>query len=59
MDSEDVSRPNAVFAGQEFVPFHPGDGIRPVNQDAIAQGIVWSGQMVVENPLFMIRLVTG
>ena len=48
-----------TFPGQEFVPFHPGDGIRPVNQDAIAQGIVWSGQMVVENPLFMIRLITA
>lgn len=44
------------FPGQAFVPFHPGDGIRPVNQDAVAQGIVWTGQPVVENPLSMIRL---
>ena len=47
------------FPGQNFVPFHPGDGIRPVNQDAIAQGIVWSGQMVLENPLFTSRLITA
>lgn len=44
------------FPGQAFVPFHPGDGIRPLNQDAVAQGIVWSGQMVVENPLSMVRV---
>lgn len=47
------------FPGQSFVPFHPGDGLRPINQDAIAQGIVWSGQMVLENPLFSWRLVTA
>lgn len=47
------------FPGQSFVPFHPAEGIRPINQDAIAQGIVWSGQMVVENPLSMIRLQTA
>lgn len=46
------------FPGQSFVPFHPGDGVRPVNQDAIAQGIVWSGQMVLENPLFSYRIRT-
>ncbi|QDP53766.1 MAG: putative major head protein [Prokaryotic dsDNA virus sp.] len=44
------------FPGQSFVPFHPGDGMRPVNQDAMAQGIVWTGQPVVENPLSMVRL---
>lgn len=47
------------FPGQSFVPFHPGDGIRPINQDAFAQGIVWSGQFVNENPLSQIRLVTA
>lgn len=46
------------FPGQSFVPFHPGDGIRPINQDAFAQGIVWSGQFVVENPLSQVRLTT-
>lgn len=47
------------FPGQSFVPFHPGDGIRPINQDAWAQGIVWSGQLVVENPLHQVRLRTN
>lgn len=47
------------FPGQAFVPFHPGDGIRPINQDAWAQGIVWSGQFVVENPLHQVRVVTA
>ncbi len=47
------------FPGQSFVPFHPGDGIRPINQDAWAQGIVWSGQFVVENPLSQVRLETA
>jgi len=47
------------FPGQSFVPFHPGDGIRPINQDAWAQGIVWSGQFVVENPLSQVRLITA
>lgn len=47
------------FPGQSFVPFHPGDGMRPINQDAVAQGIVWSGQLVLENPLFTVRLRTA
>lgn len=46
------------FPGQAFVPFHPGNGMRPINQDAVAQGIVWSGQMVLENPLFSYRIRT-
>lgn len=46
------------FPGQSFVPFHPGDGMRPINQDAVAQGIVWSGALVLENPLFTWRLKT-
>lgn len=66
-----VMPPNTIFAldtsglaiyefpGQSFVPFHPGDGIRPINQDAWAQGIVWSGQFVVENPLSQVRLKTA
>lgn len=47
------------FPGQSFVPFHPGDGLRPINQDAVAQGIVWSGQLVLQNPLFTVRLETA
>lgn len=46
------------FPGQSFVPFHPGNGMRPINQDAIAQGIVWSGGLVLENPLFSYRIRT-
>jgi hypothetical protein len=46
------------FPGQSFVPFHPGNGMRPINQDAVAQGIVWSGQIVLENPLFSYRIRT-
>lgn len=46
------------FPGQSFVPFHPGRGLRPINQDAVAQGIVWSGQLVLENPLFTARIRT-
>lgn len=47
------------FPGQSFVPFHPAGGMRPINQDAMAQGIVWSGQFVVENPLSQVRLITA
>jgi len=46
------------FPNQSFVPFHPGNGLRPINQDAVAQGIVWSGQLVLENPLHSVRLRT-
>jgi hypothetical protein len=46
------------FPGQNFVPFHKGDGMQPINQDAIAQGIVWSGALVLENPLFSYRIRT-
>jgi hypothetical protein len=46
------------FPGQAFVPFHPGNGMRPINQDAVAQGVVWSGQLVLENPLFSYRIRT-
>lgn len=47
------------FPGQSFVPFHPGNGMRPINQDAVAQGIVWSGQLILENPLFSYRIITA
>lgn len=33
-----------------------GDGAMPINQDAIAQFLVWNGQFVVANPLFSWRL---
>jgi hypothetical protein len=47
------------FPGQAFVPFHPGNGMRPINQDAVAQGIVWSGGLVLDNPLFSYRIITA
>lgn len=48
-----------TFPGQEFVPFHPGGGMRPINQDAVAQGVLWTGQLVLENPLFTYRAITA
>lgn len=47
------------FPNQSFVPFHSGDGMKPINQDAIAQGIVWSGQLVLQNPRTSWRLLTA
>jgi len=47
------------FAGRAFVPFHTGSGVRPINQDAIAQGIAWSGQFIMTNPLSNVRVYTG
>lgn len=47
------------FPGQAFVPFHGDGGMRPINQDAVAEGIVWSGQMVLENPISTVRLQTA
>jgi|GEM_PF-839483 len=42
-----------------MVPMHDGDGAKPVNQDAIAQGYVWTGELVVKNPRFQVRLITA
>lgn len=47
------------FPSKKFVPFHPGEGMRPINQDAIAQGIEWAGEFVVENPRYQVRVVTA
>lgn len=44
------------FEGRNFRPFHPGSGMRTINQDAIAQGILWSGQMIMTNPLSNVRV---
>lgn len=46
------------FPSKKFTPFHPGEGMRPINQDAIAQGIEWAGELVIENPRFQVRVVT-
>jgi hypothetical protein len=34
----------------------PGDGMMPINQDAIAQFIGWQGELTMTNPLFNWRL---
>jgi hypothetical protein len=47
------------FPSKKFTPFHPGEGMRPINQDAIAQGIEWAGEFVVENPRHQVRVVTA
>ncbi len=47
------------FSGRDFVPFHPGAGMRPINQDAVAQGILWSGQFIMDNPRSNVRVYTG
>lgn len=47
------------FPSKKFTPFHPGDGMRPMNQDAIAQGIEWAGELVMSNPRYQWRLITA
>lgn len=42
-----------------MVPMHDGDGAKPVNQDAIAQGYVWTGELIMSNPRFQTRLITA
>ena len=44
---------------RNFVPSHDGDGSKPINQDAIAQGIMWNGELVLSNPRFSYRLKTA
>lgn len=42
-----------------MVPMHEGEGAKPINQDAIAQGYVWTGELVLSNPRFTWRLITA
>lgn len=42
-----------------MVPVHDGDGAKPINQDAIAQGLVWTGELVLDNPRFQVRITTA
>lgn len=35
-----------------------GEGMQPINQDAIAQGIMWEGELVLENPRYSARVIT-
>jgi hypothetical protein len=44
---------------RNMVPLFPGDGAQPINQDAIAQYLVWNGEMVLSNPRYTWRLVTA
>lgn len=44
---------------RNMVPLFPGDGAQPINQDAIAQFLVWNGEMVLSNPRYQWRLITG
>lgn len=43
---------------RNMVPLFSGDGAQPINQDAIAQYLVWNGEMVLENPRYSWRLLT-
>lgn len=44
---------------RNMVPLFPGDGAQPINQDAIAQGLVWNGELVLSNPRYSWRLITA
>lgn len=39
-----------------FTPLFEGDGQKPINQDAIAQFLIWGGELICINPLFSWRL---
>lgn len=42
--------------GYNFATLFDGDGLMPINQDAIAQYIGWEGELVMSNPLFNWRM---
>lgn len=44
---------------RNMVPLFPGDGAQPINQDAIAQYLVWNGEMILENPRYSARIITA
>lgn len=41
---------------RDFDTLFPGDGQRPINQDAIAQFVGWMGNLTMTNPVFNARL---
>lgn len=45
------------MANYNMVPLFDGDGAQPVNQDAMAQYLLWVGEMVLRNPRFSGRLI--
>lgn len=42
--------------GANFSPLFDGDGQKPINQDAIAQFVLWEGELTLINPLFSWRM---
>lgn len=42
--------------GANFTPLFEGDGQMPINQDAMAQFILWEGELTLVNPLFTWRM---
>lgn len=42
---------------RNMVPLFPGDGISPINQDAVAQALVWNGELVLGNPRYSARVI--
>lgn len=43
--------------GRNFEKLFEGDGLQPINQDAIVQYIGWMGNMTMNNPLFNAKLI--
>lgn len=43
--------------GWNFAPLFDGGGQMPINQDAIAQFIIWVGELALVNPLYSWRLI--
>lgn len=43
--------------GWNFAPLFEGGGQMPINQDAIAQFLVWVGELALTNPLYSWRLI--
>lgn len=39
-------------------PLFADGGMQPINQDATAQGIIWEGELVLENPRYSARVLT-
>lgn len=44
---------------RNFVPLFPGEGAMPINQDAIAQYLVWNGELILKNPRHSARIITA
>jgi hypothetical protein len=42
---------------RNFSKLFEGDGMKPINQDAIVQYIGWMGELTMVNPLFNWKLI--